>query len=125
MILTYGTRGSFKLNYDGFQPLLSRIVNECLYNNQQSSKSSAMVGTSPNPPVEEPPNTPKKPPVREPGKTPDEPSPPIHPPVQEPPNEPIKPPLKDPPYHDPNRIPSTQTEYNKLRAIKLATILSE
>ena len=52
------------------------------------------------PPVEEPPNRPKKPPVKEPE---DPPAPP--PPVEEPPDKPEKPPVKEPPPKDPDRKP--------------------
>jgi hypothetical protein len=60
------------------------------------------------PPVEEPPNQPKKSPVREPPpKEPDRepptnpPPPPGGPPVEEPPNEPVNPPVREPPPKDP------------------------
>ena len=57
------------------------------------------------PPVEEPPNRPKKPPVEEPEGLPEPPPPPAEPPVKEPPNEPDKPPVKEPPPRDPDREP--------------------
>jgi len=59
------------------------------------------------PPVEEPPNEPRKPPVEEPGEPP-EPPPPSRPPVEEPPNEPDEPPVKEPPPKDPDRQPPRQ-----------------
>ena len=49
------------------------------------------------PPVEEPPNQPRKPPVKEPGDPPEPLPPPAEPPVKEPPNEPGKPPVREPP----------------------------
>lgn len=57
------------------------------------------------PPVEEPPNQPKKPPVEEPGNLPERPPMPSEPPVEEPPNEPGKAPVKEPPPKDPDREP--------------------
>lgn len=57
------------------------------------------------PPVEEPPNRPKKPPVEEPEAPPEPPPPPAEPPVKEPPNEPEEPPVKEPPPKDPDRVP--------------------
>ena len=60
------------------------------------------------PPVEEPPNEPRKPPVEEPGEPPEPPPPPSQPPVEEPPNEPDEPPVKEPPPKEPDREPPRQ-----------------
>jgi len=57
------------------------------------------------PPVEIPPNEPKKPPVKEPGEPREPPPQPGRPPVEEPPNRPRKPPVKEPPPKEPGREP--------------------
>jgi len=57
------------------------------------------------PPVEEPPNRPKKPPIKEPEDPPEPPPPPGIPPMEEPPDKPEKPPVKEPPPKDPDRLP--------------------
>jgi hypothetical protein len=57
------------------------------------------------PPVEIPPNEPKKPPVKEPGEPYEKPPTPEIPPVEKPWDVPSKPPVKEPPPEDPNQIP--------------------
>ena len=57
------------------------------------------------PPVEEPPNEPKKPPVEEPGDPYKKPPIPEIPPVEEPWDVPREPPVKEPPPEDPDQIP--------------------
>ena len=57
------------------------------------------------PPVEEPPNEPKKPPVKEPGDPHEKPPFPEIPPMEDPGNAPFDPPVKEPPPEDPNRRP--------------------
>lgn len=71
----------------------------------QHLESARLDRTVQQPPVEEPPNQPKKPPVEEPGEIPERPPMPGEPPVEEPPNEPGKPPVKEPPPKDPDREP--------------------
>jgi hypothetical protein len=60
------------------------------------------------PPVEEPPNAPKKPPIKEPGNPPGKPPTPQKPPVKEPGDVPTEPPVKEPPPEDPNQPPPTR-----------------
>jgi len=76
-------------------PQPSQHLGPTLFNNR----------TGRHPPVQDPPNQPKKPPVEEPGDLPERPPLPDEPPVEEPPNKPGKPPVKEPPPHDPNRQP--------------------
>jgi len=71
----------------------------------QRSEQKPKRGAGPEPPVEEPPNSPKKPPVKEPEKPLKVPPPPAHPPVREPPDEPREPPMGEPPPENPKRMP--------------------
>jgi len=57
------------------------------------------------PPVEIPPNEPRKPPVEEPGEPYKKPPIPEIPPVEEPWDVPSEPPIKEPPPEDPDQIP--------------------
>ncbi|MFO7714447.1 hypothetical protein [Desulfosarcina sp.] len=57
------------------------------------------------PPVEEPPNVPKKPPVKEPGEPYEKPPVPEIPPVDKPWDVPPQPPVEEPPPEDPDQMP--------------------
>jgi hypothetical protein len=72
------------------------------------------------PPVEEPPNQPKKPPVEEPGNLPERPPMPSEPPVEEPPNEPGKPPVKEPPPKYPDREPPHKPPVRAMSEVLIA-----
>lgn len=67
------------------------------------SKSHPLPG---HPPVEEPPNEPKKPPVEEPGEPFEKPPIPEIPPVEIPEEFPPEPPVKEPPHEDPSQNPT-------------------
>jgi hypothetical protein len=81
---------------------------------QKNNDSVNEIKLQDKPPVEEPPDRPKKPPVKEP-EYPPEPPPPAEPPVKEPP-------VKEPPPKDPDREPPRKPPIRAFKGSKVSNL---
>jgi hypothetical protein len=113
MVRSFGQAGCRSAIYPGFgctKQVYSQMIEFEIQNNSVNE-----IRFQDEPPVEEPPNRPKKPPVKEPEDLPEPQPPPAEPPVKEPPNEPEKPPVKEPPPKDPDREPPRKPPIRAVR----------
>jgi hypothetical protein len=105
LVTKNGRRCEFELIVEG-----ENLNSAAREGRDDDGSSITTLHTQDNPPVEEPPNAPKKAPVKEPPPEVPEREPPTKPPpppndtpIEEPPNEPAQPPVKKPPPKDPDR----------------------